>query len=50
MSAIARDIERVHGKERLLVGIAVAATDDSDGRVVDVIYPVAGAAKLKAAI
>ena len=34
VGAIARDIERVHGKERLLVDIAVAATDDPDGRVV----------------
>ncbi|MBC6445060.1 MAG: DUF4158 domain-containing protein [Alphaproteobacteria bacterium GM202ARS2] len=47
---IARDIERVYGKERLLVDIAMAAIDDPEGRVVDVIYPVAGAAKLKAVI
>ena len=50
IGAIARDIERVHGKERLLVDIAGAAVDDPDGRVVDVIYPVAGVAKLKAVI
>ena len=50
VSAIARDIERVHGKERLLVDIAAAAIDDPLGRIVDVIYPVAGAAKLKAVI
>lgn len=50
ISGIAADIEKVHGKERLLVDIAVAAIDDPDGRVVDVIYPVAGAAKLKALI
>ena len=50
IGGIARDIERVYGKERLLVDIAVAAIDDPDGRVVDVIYPVAGAAKLKAVI
>ena len=43
---IARDIERVYGKERLPVDIALAAIDDPEGRVVDVIYPVAGAAKL----
>ena len=48
IGAIARDIERVHGKERLLVDIAEAAIDDPQGRVVDVIYPVAGAAKLSA--
>ncbi len=50
VGAIARGIERVHGKERLLVDIAVTATDDPDGRVMDVIYPVAGATKLKAVI
>ena len=50
IGAIARDIERVHGKERLLVDIAEAAVDDPQGRVVDVIYPVAGVAKLKAVI
>ena len=50
IGGIARDIERVYGKERLLVDIAVAAIDDPDGRVVDIIYPVAGAAKLKAVI
>lgn len=50
ISKIAADIEKVHGKERLLVDIALAAIDDPDGRVSDVIYPVAGAAKLKAVI
>ena len=50
IGAIARDIERVHGKERLLVDIAEAAVDDPQGRVVDVIYPVAGVAKLTAVI
>ena len=50
IGGIARDIERVYGKEPLLVDIAVAAIDDPDGRVVDVIYPVAGAAKLQALI
>lgn len=50
VGAIAKDIERVHGKERLLVDIAVAAIDDPGGRVIDVIYPVAGSAKLKAVI
>ena len=37
-------------KKRLLVDIAAAAIDDPLGRIVDVIYPVAGAAKLKAVI
>ena len=50
IGAIARDIEQVHGKERMLVDIAEAAVDDPDGRVIDVIYPVAGVAKLKAVI
>ena len=50
IAAIARDIERVHGKESLLVDIAEAAVDDPEGRVIDVIYPVAGVAKLSAVI
>jgi TnpA family transposase len=50
VGAIARDIERVHGKERLLVDLCTAAVDDPKGRVLEVIYPVAGVAKLKAVI
>ena len=50
IGAIAKDIERVQGKERLLVDIAMAAIDAPEGRVVDVIYPVAGAEKLKAVV
>lgn len=50
VGAIARDIERVHGKERLLVDMAIAAVDDPEGRVLEVIYPVASVAKLKAVI
>lgn len=50
VTGIARDIERVHGKERLLFDIAEAAIEDPEGRVVDVIHPVAGAARLKAVI
>jgi TnpA family transposase len=50
VGAIARDIERVHGKERLLVDLCTAAVDDPEGRVLEVIYPVAGVAKLKAVI
>ena len=47
---IARDIERIYGKDQLLCAIAEAAIDDPEGRVVDVIHPVAGVAKLKAVI
>ena len=47
---IAGDIEKVHGKERILVDIATAAMLTPHGRVADVIFPVAGAAKLKAII
>lgn len=47
---IAADIEKVHGKERLLVDIATAAMMAPNGRVAEVIFPVAGAAKLKAII
>lgn len=47
---IAADIEKVHGKERLLVDIATAAMMAPNGKVSDVIFPVAGAAKLKAII
>ena len=50
VGAIARDIERVHGKERLLVDMAIAAVDDPEGRVLEVIYPVASVARLKAVI
>ena len=47
---IAADIGAVHGKERLLVEIAMAALDHPDGRIEDVIFPIAGAAKLRAVI
>ena len=47
---IAADIEKVHGKERLLVDIATAAMMTPNGRVSNVIFPIAGAAKLKAII
>ncbi len=50
ISRIAADIEKVHGKERLLVDIATAAVDYPEGRIEDVIFPVAGAAKLRAVI
>ncbi|QND54544.1 DUF4158 domain-containing protein (plasmid) [Phyllobacterium sp. 628] len=50
VAGIARDIEKVYGKERLLVDIATAAIDEPSGRVCDVIFPVAGQAKLAAVI
>ncbi|MDE0306949.1 MAG: hypothetical protein OXI87_19020 [Albidovulum sp.] len=50
VAGIARGIERVYGKDRLLFYIAQAAVEDPEGRAIDVIYPVADAAKLKAVI
>ena len=50
IQGIAADIGAVHGKERLLVDIATAALDRPDGRIEDVIFPIAGAAKLRAVI
>src|SRR3546814_13865793 len=45
-----KDIERVYGKERLLVEIASASIDDPSGRICDVIFPIAGKDKLAAII
>ncbi|ERP98378.1 transposase [Labrenzia sp. C1B10] len=50
INRIATDIEKVHGEERLLVNIATAAMETPDGKVAEVIFPVAGAARLKAII
>ncbi|MER9223947.1 DUF4158 domain-containing protein [Mesorhizobium sp. M0644] len=50
VAGIARDIEKVYGKERLLVDIAGAAIETPDGRVCDVIFPVAGKDKLGAIV
>ena len=50
IQGIAADIGAVHGKERLLVDIATAALDHPDGRIEEVIFPIAGAAKLRAVI
>lgn len=50
ITGIAKDIERVYGKDQLLYAMANAAVDDPEGRVIDVIYPVAGVAKLNAVI
>jgi len=50
IAKIARDIERVYGKDQLLCAMAEAAIEEPEGRVIDVIYPVASVAKLKAVI
>jgi TnpA family transposase len=50
VAGIARDIEKVYGKERLLVNIAGAAIEVPEGRVCDVIFPVAGREKLVAIV
>ena len=43
---ISREIEKVHGKERLLAEIAMASVSRPKGRICDVIFPVVGAPKL----
>jgi len=50
IQGIAADIGAVHGKERLLVDIATAALGHPGGRIEDVIFPIAGAGKLRAVI
>ena len=50
VAGIAKDIEKVYGKERLLVDIAGAAIEAPSGRVCDVIFPVAGKEKLAAIV
>jgi hypothetical protein len=50
VSEIARDIERVYGKERLLVEIANAAIEEPSGRICDVIFPIGGKDKLAAIV
>lgn len=47
---IAKDVERVYSKERLLIDIATASIDDPKGRICDVIFPVVGNEKLAAII
>ncbi|QGM48321.1 Tn3 family transposase [Methylocystis heyeri] len=47
---IAKDIERVYGKERLLVEIASASIEEPSGCVCDVIFPIVGKDKLAAII
>ena len=50
MARIAREIEKVYGKERLLAEIAGAAVGDPSGRICDVIFPVANKDKLAAVV
>ena len=50
IKSFTREIERVHGKEGILVRIAEAACLQPDGSVRDVVYPVAGGAGVLAAI
>lgn len=50
MCDISKDVERVYGKERLLVDIATASIDDPVGRICDVIFPIVGKEKLAAII
>jgi TnpA family transposase len=47
---IAKDIERVYGKERLLVEIASASINEPSGRICDVIFPIAGKDRLAAIV
>lgn len=47
---IVKDIERVYGKERLLVEIASASLDEPAGRVCDVVFPIVGKDKLAAIV
>jgi TnpA family transposase len=50
IKSFTREIERVHGKEGILVRIAEAACSQPDGLVRDVVYPVAGGESVLAAI
>jgi hypothetical protein len=50
VAGIAKDGEKVNGKERLLVDIVGVAIDDPDGRVRDVIFPVASNERLAAIV
>ena len=47
---ITKEVEKVEGKERILVRIAEAASADPDGRVRDVVFPVASLDTLSAII
>jgi len=47
---ISREIEKVNGKERLLVEMAIASVEQPKGRICEVIFPVAGEQKLAAII
>jgi len=47
---IAKDIERIYGKERLLVEIASASIGEPSERICDVIFPIVGTDKLAAIV
>jgi TnpA family transposase len=50
VASIAKEIQKVHGKERLLARIAEAAIEAPDGAVREVIFPVADQAILAAVV
>src|SRR3546814_15599657 len=50
LKAFVTEVERVHGKEGLLVRIAEAACLQPEGMVCDVVFPAAGGADVLAAI
>ncbi len=50
VTGIAKEIERVYGKEKLLADIALASIDEPTGRICDVIFPVANESKLSSII
>lgn len=50
VASIAKDIQKVHGKERLLARIAEAAIEAPDGAVREVIFPVCDQAILAALV
>ncbi len=47
LNALLRDIKRVHGKRRLLFRIAQVSLKSPEGRINEVIFPVAGQEKLQ---
>lgn len=50
IKTLAKEIERVHGKETLLFRIAEAATEKPDGTVRDVVFPAVGSESVLSAI
>lgn len=45
-----RDVQQVFGKERILADIAVAALASPNGRIKDIIFPIANQSKLKSIV